>query len=45
MDESDVVKVANFGMAKDVYGLQPIRWMAVESLEDDKFTSKSDVVS
>jgi hypothetical protein len=56
VDESGVVKVADFGMAKDVYesnyykisdqhGPQPVRWMAVESLEDNRFSAKSDVVS
>jgi serine/threonine protein kinase len=56
VDESGVVKVADFGMAKDVYesnyykisdqhGPQPVRWMAVESLEDNQFSAKSDVVS
>jgi hypothetical protein len=56
VDDGGVVKVADFGMAKDMYaynyykmsdrhGPQPIRWMAVESLEDQKFSAKSDVVS
>jgi hypothetical protein len=56
VDEQLVVKIADFGMARDVYGNEyykvsdmhrplPVKWMALESLEDYKFTSKSDVVS
>jgi len=50
-----VVKVGDFGMARDVYeteyyrkegrGLLPVRWMAPESIKDGKFTSQSDVWS
>jgi hypothetical protein len=51
------VKVADFGMARDVfdkeyYSVQdhrkaklPVKWMAIESLQTQKFTAKSDVVS
>lgn len=51
------MKVADFGMARDVfdkeyYSVQdhrkaklPVKWMAIESLQTQKFTSKSDVVS
>lgn len=57
LDESYTVKVADFGMARDVfdkeyYSVQdhrkaklPVKWMAIESLQTQKFTSKSDVVS
>lgn len=56
LDESYTVKVADFGMARDVfdkeyYSVQdhrkaklPVKWMATESLQTQKFTSKSDVV-
>ena len=45
------VKIGDFGLArnmhdKDYYrggGSLPIRWMAPESLKEDKFTTKSDV--
>lgn len=50
-----VVKVADFGLAKDVYETSyyrqmkesrlPIKWLAVESMTDRVFTSQSDVVS
>ena len=50
------VKVADFGLARCLYqkeyyssrehkGKMPIKWMALESLEDLIFTTKSDVVS
>ncbi|XP_036389774.1 macrophage-stimulating protein receptor-like isoform X1 [Megalops cyprinoides] len=57
LDESYTVKVADFGMARDVldkeyYSVQdqrkaklPIKWMAIESLQTQKFTTKSDVWS
>ena len=50
------MKVADFGMARDVldkeyYSIQdhkkaklPVKWMAIESLQTQKFTTKSDVV-
>lgn len=56
LDESYTVKVADFGMARDVfdkeyYSIQdhrkaklPVKWMAIESLQTQKFTTKSDVV-
>ncbi|CAB1314739.1 unnamed protein product, partial [Coregonus sp. 'balchen'] len=55
LDESSTVKVADFGMARDVfdkeyYSIQdhrkaklPVKWMAIESLQTQKFTAKSDV--
>ncbi|XP_078270810.1 macrophage-stimulating protein receptor [Rhinoraja longicauda] len=57
LDEAFVVKVADFGMARDVldkeyYSIQnhrkaklPVKWMALESLQTQKFTTKSDVWS
>lgn len=56
LDETFTVKVADFGMARDIldkeyYSIQdhkraklPIKWMAIESLQTQKFTTKSDVV-
>ena len=48
-----VVKIGDFGLAKDLYsheyyrkegqGLLPVRWMPPESLQEGLFTSKSDV--
>ncbi|NXN92109.1 ROS1 kinase, partial [Rhinopomastus cyanomelas] len=50
---SRVVKIGDFGLARDIYkndyyrkrgeGLLPVRWMALESLIDGVFTSHSDV--
>ncbi|XP_065906520.1 proto-oncogene tyrosine-protein kinase ROS-like isoform X3 [Dysidea avara] len=50
-----VVKIGDFGLARDVYhsdyyrkegqGLLPVRWMAPESLLDGKFTVDSDIWS
>ncbi len=52
---NNVVKISDFGLARNIYGKSyykkesrtpmPIRWMALESLIDGKFTSKSDVWS
>lgn len=48
-----VVKIGDFGLARDVYkndyyrkegeGLLPVRWMSPESLMDRVFTTQSDV--
>ncbi|XP_048348163.1 macrophage-stimulating protein receptor isoform X2 [Sphaerodactylus townsendi] len=57
LDETFTVKVADFGLARDVfdkeyYSIQrhrraklPVKWMALESLQTQKFTTKSDVWS
>ncbi|KAI4460354.1 tyrosine-protein kinase receptor [Holotrichia oblita] len=51
--ETRIVKIGDFGLARDIYkndyyrkegeGLLPVRWMAPESLVDGVFTSQSDV--
>ncbi|XP_047304130.1 macrophage-stimulating protein receptor isoform X20 [Homo sapiens] len=57
LDESFTVKVADFGLARDIldreyYSVQqhrharlPVKWMALESLQTYRFTTKSDVWS
>ncbi|GFX61584.1 vascular endothelial growth factor receptor 1 [Trichonephila clavipes] len=55
LDEDKVVKICDFGLAKDCYkyenyvkkgdGPLPIKWMAIESIRDHVFTTKSDVWS
>lgn len=52
-DVRKVVKIGDFGLARDIYrndyyrkegeGLLPVRWMAPESLVDGVFTTQSDV--
>lgn len=53
--EDNIVKICDFGLAKDIYkydnyvkkgdGPLPIKWMAIESIRDKVFTTKSDVWS
>ncbi|XP_027692885.1 macrophage-stimulating protein receptor isoform X2 [Vombatus ursinus] len=57
LDETFTVKVADFGLARDIldkeyYSIRrhrharlPVKWMALESLQTYKFTTKSDVWS
>jgi len=57
IDETNTVKVADFGLSKNLYEKDyysstrdrktklPVKWMALESLEEFRFTIKSDVVS
>ncbi len=56
IDENRRIRVADFGLAKEInvkdyYRVPedrqcplPVRWMAIESLEEQVFTTKSDVV-
>ncbi len=56
LDSSGDVRVGDFGLAEDVYSTGyfrqnkradiklPYKWMALESLNDAKFTEKTDVV-
>lgn len=52
-DRGHIVKIGDFGLARDIYkndyyrkegeGLLPVRWMSPESLIDGVFTTQSDV--
>ncbi|CAG7717465.1 unnamed protein product [Allacma fusca] len=54
--DNDVVKICDFGLAREMYrdfyqkqkdktDLLPVKWMAIESIRDFKFNTKSDVWS
>ncbi|XP_070539505.1 platelet-derived growth factor receptor beta-like [Ptychodera flava] len=53
--ENDVVKISDFGMARDVYedshyhkttgGKLPLKWMSIEAIFDQMYTTQSDVWS
>ena len=57
IDENWIIKVADFGLTRSVYEKRyfrqekdesvklPIKWMAIESIDDAVFTEKTDVVS
>ena len=56
MDEHEIVRVADFGLSRDLFSRDyyrvedgktplPVRWMAPECLQESLFTSMSDVVS
>jgi len=56
LDEEMRVKVADFGLSRDIYERDyyssdnrksklPVKWMALESLEKGIYNSKTDVVS
>ena len=55
VDENKRVMVADFGLARNMYDSEyyqkkhdrprPIRWMALESIQRDIYSTKSDVVS
>ena len=57
IDDAWLIKVADFGLTKSVYEKHyfrqdkdapvklPIKWIAIESLDDAIFTEKTDVVS
>ncbi|KAJ7382832.1 hypothetical protein OS493_032467 [Desmophyllum pertusum] len=55
LGEDDAAMVSDFGLSRDVYesgeyeststGLLPVRWMALESLEDYTYNTKTDVWS
>ena len=57
IDFSGIIKVADFGLAEDMYASGyfrqdksgnvklPFKWMPLESMQDGLFSQKSDVVS
>ena len=56
LDSNFAAKIADFGLSKEVddnseyyranmNAVVPIRWTAIEALEDNRFTTKSDVWS
>ena len=57
IDTHFVIKITDFGLSEDVYAKNyfrqgqgptvklPVKWMAPESLQDEVFSDKTDVVS
>ena len=56
INKSLIVKIADFGLSRDIYKSDyyrvedkkrplPVKWMAIESLTEGVFSTKSDVVS
>ena len=55
VDQNFLIKVADFGLTRDIYSTEyyradkhtvlPVKWMALESLLDGFFDEKTDVVS
>ena len=56
INSGQVVKIGDFGLSRDLHGQDyyrvedkhrplPVKWMAIESLNLGKFSTKSDVVS
>jgi len=57
IDTHFVIKITDFGLSEDVYARNyfrqghgptvklPVKWMAPESLQDEVFSDKTDVVS
>ncbi|XP_043233883.1 vascular endothelial growth factor receptor 1-like isoform X2 [Amphibalanus amphitrite] len=51
--ENNIVKISDFGLSRDIYktrdyrkkgkGLLPVKWMAIESIQESIFSTQSDV--
>ena len=54
VDDSLTIKIADFGLAKEIYSTEyyrvnkhtvlPVKWLSIESLLDGYFDEKTDVV-
>ena len=54
VDENMIIRVADFGLTRDIYSTEyyraekhatlPVKWMSLESLLDGYFDEKTDVV-